>query len=845
MQRPLILFAGALIAGIALGELFLYLPWTTILFSAVLFASLVLTACFSRSARSRALTAASGIAVGMVLLVHSVFPQPGHYGTLSLFTGRPHDVTGRIASPLERDPGRIAFLLDVERVDGTSASGRMRVAVRGEPAGLGYGDRVRLAGRIYPPRGYRNPGGFDYPGFLARQGVSAVLSVRDGPAVDLLEGGTGILRTIQDWRERIRRNFLSATTGDGSAVLQAMVLGEEGGLTDDLRDRFLAAGVTHILSISGSHLGLVALLCFWSFGNALFLLPERSYHRFTLHADRAKTAALLTLGPVTFYAFLAGGQVATLRALIMIVAGLAALLLDREGDGASALALAAIITLVPAPQALFDLSFQLSYLSVLTILFVVKTWRSLGFSGGGFAARLFRKALLLLAISVAATLATAPIVVSSFHQISLAGIVANMVVVPFAGAVVVPAGLVSGVCSLVTGSLPFAGLVQAVADLFVSLVSFFARLPGAVLSLPSPGPLFFAGYAGLLAAAAFAGRARLIALFRPLESSRRPRPFVPLLAVLAAIVLTASLAVPVVRGRASRMTVVDVGQGDCELVETAGGKTILIDGGGTRDNRFDIGRRVVLPFLREEAVGTIDLLILSHPHPDHMNGLVSVVRAMNVGEAWLSGMDEGLPGYDDLRRALRDRNVPCRVVSAGRAAHLGAARIAVLHPAAGNAFAGPAYAAENDRSLVVRVDLEGRSMLFAGDIHAEGEEALLRRKEDLGCDILKVPHHGSRSSSSPSFVAAVRPSFAVMTVGEGNPYRHPSPDVVERYEASGSRVLRTDRDGAIIVRDLRNGPSVTAWTDLLLRKAALKERERWWTIERENWRRIVLRTAGI
>jgi competence protein ComEC len=241
----------------------------------------------------------------------------------------------------------------------------------------GYDDRVSLTGRIHPPRGFRNPGGFDYPAYLARQGVYAVLSIKHGSDVRVLEQGTGILRAIQALRERIRQAILASLHGEGSAILLAMTIGEEGSLTDDLRERFMAAGVTHIISISGSHLGMVAVICFWITKQALFLLPERSYHWITIHADPRKIAALVTVVPVTFYAFLAGGQIATIRSLIMILAALAALILDREGDLLPALSLAALITLLTDPQALFDISFQLSYLSVLSIVFVVSTWNAL------------------------------------------------------------------------------------------------------------------------------------------------------------------------------------------------------------------------------------------------------------------------------------------------------------------------------------------------------------------------------------------------------------------------------------------------------------------------------------
>jgi competence protein ComEC len=710
----------------------------------------------------------------------------------------------------------------------------------------GYGDRVSLSGRLSPPRGFRNPGGFDYPAYLARHGVHAVLSLRRGSDVRLLEQGSGVLRTIQNLRERIRQAMTGSLTGEGAAIIMAMTIGEEGSLTDDLRERFMAAGVTHIISISGSHLGMVALLCFWLTRNALFLLPERTYHWLTIHADPRKIAALATVIPVSFYAFLAGGQIATIRSLIMILTGLAALILDREEDLLSALAIAAFISLLPDPQALFDISFQLSYLSVLCIAFVVSTWNTLELRPGTRTGKLLHSGLLLLTISVAAALATGPVVAFYFHQFSFAGIAANMVVVPFAGAVVVPLGLASGILSMLTGSLPFAAANQFVANAFVALVSLFARIPFAAVHLPSPSPLLAIGYVGLLIASALWIRARLFAAYRPLEASKLPPRFALTAMAVSAAVIMLSTALPLLRAQGPQVTFVDVGQGDSALVETAAGQAILIDGGGTRDNRFDVGRSVLAPYLWDRGIRSLDLVILSHPHPDHMNGLGAVLRNFTVREVWGSGLDTDLPGYADLQEIIRQRRIPFRKVSAGDRMRVGEADITVLHPGASfRQRMKRTYAAENDRSLVVRLELAGRTLLFAGDIHAEGERELLRNVPDLAVDLVKVPHHGSRTSSSGDLVAAFRPSVAVITVGDGNPYRHPSTETETRYREIGSTVYRTDRNGAITVKLSPAGLDVRPWSELLLRQTVPSGWDGWWAVERSNWKRVAIRTAGI
>ena len=847
MPIPLVIFALAFITGILLGQAFLFAPWsTTFLFLTLLAVGILQARAAGRPLR-QVMTAACAALLGGLLLSFSALHVPAdHYARTIAQEGSVREVSARIASPLERSGDRVAFLVAVTSIDGRSASGDLRVTVREDLPAFGRGDRVRMVGRISLPRSSQNPGGFDYQAYLARQGIHAVMAVRKGPDVVIESTGTGPLRWIEDVRERIRQAFLRSTQGDASAVLRAMVLGDSSGLTEDIRQRFMTAGVTHILSISGSHLGLVAVLCFWTLRNVLFLLPERAYHRITLSMDPRKAAALATVVPVTFYTLLAGAEVATVRSLIMITAGMTALVLDRGHHLLSTLALAAMISLVPDPQALFDISFQLSYLSVAAILFIVSTGNILERPSDGWRPHLVRSGAMLLAISAATALVTGPLVALYFHQVSLIGLVSNMIVVPYAGAIVVPLGLLTGLGSLITGTIPLAGLVQGTTDIFLSLVAFFASLPGAIVHLRAPGILFLLSYAVLILSAAALLRARLLRTCRPLDAPGRPPRSAAWALLLSALVLIALIIAPLLRSPRTRMTFLDVGQGDCAIMETAGGCRILIDGGGSRENRFDPGLRIAAPYLWGRGINTIDLAVLSHPHPDHMNGLTSLLRTFAVREVWSSGLDTDLEGYGDFAGAVREQRIPFRMVRAGDAFRIRDAMIEVLHPP--RAFAQRSrkpYAAENDRSLVLRIRTGGATYLFPGDIHGEGEQALLRSSSDLTADVLKVPHHGSRTSSSLAFVDAVRPLAAVISVGPGNPYRHPSEETVRRYEEAGARVFRTDRDGAVIAEETAQGMAFRTGAELALERINDKAIGTWGAIERRNWTRLWVREWGI
>jgi competence protein ComEC len=585
---------------------------------------------------------------------------------------------------------------------------------------------------------------------------------------------------------------------------------------------------------------MVALLCFGLIRGLLFLLPEKAYHLLTLRADPKKIAAWLTLPLVIFYTLLAGGQVATIRSLIMIAAGLAAVILDREHALMHSLALAALGILLASPQALFDISFQLSYLSVLVIGYVVSVWNDTGIRASTRTQRVLQSSLLLIGISLATGLATGPLAAFYFNQFSLAGVVANLFVVPFAGAIVVPLGLFSGVLSLFAQELPLAWLNQFVADAFIRFVAFFARLPLAEFRPPAPGLPWLFCYVLFFLASLQVLRTVVLFRFKPFETSSRISLLPKLTLLFTGTALLLGAAFTALPKHRTAVSFPDVGQGDCALVELASGRTVLIDGGGTPDNRFDIGRRVVGPFLWNRGIRRLDLVVLSHPHPDHMNGLLFMLEKFDVREVWVHGLDTELPGYEAFRQLIAKRQIPLRVVSTEDApVEIGGAEVSVLHPAPGfMTKERKAYAAENSRSLVLRISERGKTYLFSGDVGADAEAVMIQRWVNLKCDVLKVPHHGSRSSSSEAFVASARPGFAVAMVGRENPYRHPADEVVARYEAVGTRILRTDRDGAVTVTP--NGDKLDAlrWSELELRRITLTSPEEWKKTEQQNWKRL-------
>jgi competence protein ComEC len=341
-------------------------------------------------------------------------------------------------------------------------------------------------------------------------------------------------------------------------------------------------------------------------------------------------------------------------------------------------------------------------------------------------------------------------------------------------------------------------------------------------------------------------RARLLSRFKPFESSSRISKVPVIGMTLAGVCLLLPLALSFIPEQRTMVSFPDVGQGDSTLIELPGGKTILIDGGGTRDNRFDIGRRVLAPYLWNKGIRRLDLVVLSHPHPDHMNGLIAILKKFKVDAVWESGLDTELPGHDAFSAMIHDRTIHEHLVSAeDPPVMLGEAMIYVLHPRKGFvAHDRQAYAAENDRSLVVEVRSEGTDLLFTGDIGIEAEQDIIKNMPGLKADLIKVPHHGSKSSSSDGFVSQLRPEIAIVTVGRGNPYHHPTGEVLARYEKIGARICRTDRDGAVTLAVNSGKFAIQRWNDLILRRIDLFDRSKWSAQEKGNWGRLRIRAAG-
>lgn len=727
-------------------------------------------------------------------------PLPPH--SLTRFVGsEPVRLEGHILRIPFRSPSGTQILMETKSILRNHrlipVQGTLLLFLNEADPPVAVGDRLRIFCRLRFPRDFRNPGGFSYERHLALERIHVLGSlVVDRGWVKIGEGhGNPLLLRIETWRDEMRRFLRREGDPACSGIFEALVLGEQGDIPDEVREAFTRTGITHLLAISGDHLGIVAFLSY-----SLFLWTLKRSESILLSTLVKKWAAGLTIPCVVLYTLIAGAGMSVVRATIMVVTFFISILIDRERHLLHTLAVAAFLILFLSPPSLFDVSFQLSFAAVLSILYLVppifrafKREDPLSFETPSWRRKIGRSLRLSFWVTVAASVGTSPLVLFHFNRISPIGLLTNLFAIPWVGFLIVPLCLLASFLSFFFGDLARL-LLQLNNSLCLGLlkaIGLFASAPFASLYLPTPTPAEILLFYGLLF------------LSVHLQGKRFPRYLFAGVAGLLILLLAYEYG----RDRFQkdlRVTFLDVGQGDSILVEFPAGRKMLVDAGGLRhDDRFDIGRQVIAPFLWRKKIRRIDFLVLTHPDPDHLNGLPFIASQFAIGEFWHNGFPSASEAYLQLERALKEKGIPCLRVNEERpSVEINGVRISFLNPASRSPEqrAVPTLSLVNNRSLVLKLRFGGIGLLLAGDVEKEGEQRMIAADHPLASTVLKVPHHGSLSSSSAAFVEAVRPAFAIFSVGANPLAQLPHETVLKRYVEAGSRIFRTDRDGAITVR---------------------------------------------
>lgn len=698
----------------------------------------------------------------------------------TLPTYAPIKVQGHVASEPRLDGSTLRFDLEMHALEHNGewkrARGKLRIRARADSAAIQVADELLAKGQLVWPLPSRNPGEFNYRNYLHAHGIQALLYVREGGFLTKLRE-----LNLQDaysaywhWAAKRRLAGMIRQIFDpvSERILKGLLLGDRSDITKETRESFSRTGIVHVLAVSGLHVGFILLIFTWM---------SRPLRRF----PAAQVA--LTLAAVWTYAWLTGLQPPVARASVMASLYLIGRYRDRPMKSANFLAAAAFLILIWNPLELFQAGFQLSFAAVAAILFFypkilqqIQRYRavqSLNRIPFGF------PAVELICVSLAAQLGTLPITAYYFGRVSLAGVFANLLVVP-AIFLAVAAAFVSLVLYLLWPHL--AGIAGEVASGIIHFVLWFsgvvARQPWASIEhwYPAPDQVLFL--------------AALIVLLFYWKHPALRYGIILMLLVGANLTVWIRMLAP---SRSLEVYFLSVGQGDAAVIKFPTEQTLLIDGGPAYDD-FDAGADIIVPFLHRQKIRKLDLVILTHPHSDHLGGLEAVMGEMPVAAFVAADSVYHSAAFVRLSDLVQRTHIPFRVVQRGNVLRdFSPALLYVLGP---SPQVARTHRSLNESSLVVKLQYGKTAFLFTGDTEKDGEAALLPYGEFLRAGVIKAGHHGSETSSTMPFIAEVRPAWAAISVGLFNRFEHPSERILERFADLGCTPIRTDLNGAAVFR---------------------------------------------
>lgn len=694
-------------------------------------------------------------------------------------------IEGRVLERVEGKRGTIFSILAKKIVlpdKSMHVNGKLRLNIASGGSNIGPGDHIRFIAKLKGPRNFGNPGGFDYEQFLADRNIYATAFMSDDRFLARTAMGGGLASAFFNLRKEIRNIIDHSSGANSSGILKAISIGDRSGIDEEEMTVFRKTGVAHVLAISGLHMGIIAFFFFAIFKKLLSRSEVLLINNWAI-----KSAALLTFMPLTAYLFMSGMATSALRAFIMAGAFLFAIIIDREGNTFNTIAMAALVILILWPQALFDIAFQLSFAAVIAIVYISPRMEAALLKKDDMGKmHVIRKPVSFLVVSAAAIAGTSPLTAHYFMEMSLVGIPGNIIAIPLIGFVALPLSMAS---LMLAPFFPYAasmvlGLAGNVVSFASELLAYLAELPFSSVLLSPPNWIEVALY---------------YLIIWSLLNYKNKMAMTTILIIPAFFIWP--LASEELMGKKREnlyVTFLSVGQGESTLVKFPGGKTMLIDGGGFYKDSFDVGRMVIRPYLLSQGIKKIDYMLMTHPHPDHMSGLMHILKEFELGEVWTSNDPATTEKHRAFIKLIRERNIAQRIVSGKHPdIEIGGVIVNFLMPNDNISAKGSSNSEVNNRSVVIKMSYGSSSILLAADMEAGAENRLLLSGRNIKADVIKVGHHGSMTSSTAEFIKAVSPGYAVFTVGYNNRFKFPRDEIVKRYLDGGAAIYRTDLQGAI------------------------------------------------
>ncbi len=663
------------------------------------------------------------------------------------------------------------------------------------------GDSLVIRTSLSRPYSFANPGSFNYPQFLDQKNIRVTGRISSTANISPLQVRKDSFNTLVTLPERIRlliRSQIDATLPPYQAALyRALLIGDRSGLSKTQLESFKAAGVFHILAISGLHLSLVASMIFIIF----YWLARRSSY-LMLRVSCRKIALIATIPFLIAYALLAGAQTPVFRALVMVIVFIISFCIQRQKSPFTTLSLAALIILFINPKILFSVSFQLSFAAVAALISIIPNLQHFvirrNCASGGKSHTLtssYRWLTAALLVSMAATVGTAPLLIQSFNRISTVGIIANLIIEPLLCFWSLPLGLLSIIVHPL--SPVFAEFLLRLGafgiKVAMTITDFLAGFQLSNIWLPTPSILLIVLYyisLMWLLASSFSRKSLISFLLVCFFFFVPPRSFLNTFST------------------ESELVFLDVGQGSSTFIALPGGKTVLIDGGGSFSRKFNVGESVIAPYLWYRGIRRLDHVIITHPDSDHSNGIPFILQHFRPNTLWINGNSGDTDGYDRILQLATALKISIKQPVSDQVLieEKGVSLKNIKNPFQGaqKVFLSGKKSDSNDESLIIRFSdnrAAALSCLLPGDISKRVEKELVQSvdQQELKSTILLSPHHGSKTSNSAIFLQHLSPRQIVVSAGRFRPHIFPSPQLRSYCKELGITLLNTAETGAITI----------------------------------------------
>lgn len=644
---------------------------------------------------------------------------------------------------------------------------------------LREGMHVRLEGMLVLPELPRNPGQFNRR--IYESGKKIDFYLENPTVLEVKEQRSGVREVVEIWKTEMMNRCEKIYQDEEAGILEAMLFGEKSELSGDIKELYQAAGISHVLVISGLHISLLALAVAGILRRLGFPMP---------------VWVILSVGVLAGYGILIGQPTTAVRALLMFFVLQGARLLGRSYDLLSALAFAGILMLLDNPDLILDGGCRLSFCAVIGVGWYVseknKIFRSIGEKekrknrGKGGKGSSAGAILENIRAGWYLWLFTLPVMLDTFYQVSVVGLLWNLVAIPLLPVIIASGGLgvVLAGWNIFLGSLagsPAYGMLQ----LYQEIGNISEKLPVGMWTPGQPSKPVIAGYYLVIFL--------LVLVEKQLIKREKRWKIFPGMELCSMLLLLLLMAHP--WQQREKITFLDVGQGDASLLQS-GGQTLLLDGGST--SQKNVGTYVILPYIKQQGISCLEAVVLTHTDQDHINGVTEVLEEGKKGwltvknlmyPYWMEGTEQG----KQLKKLAEEAGASCRKIRAGDRLTIGKAEAVVLYPKEQEKIAEP-----NAGSLVLFWKWEGVRAMFTGDLPEEKERELLQNLP--ACEILQVGHHGSATSTCREFLEQIQPSLAVISCAMKNRYGHPSPDTVDRLKKTGCEIRYTMKSGAITIR---------------------------------------------